>query len=833
MICNGADISQVDSGMILASYPVPPSLKFQGNPVSVREKTAAQTIRTTYCATKHDTLRIVCFQTNGEDSVRPEQYTSPSLKDQDSPVVHLDVFVNRGEKQIVAIQHNGAFTAFSADLQSKISQGRLVSSVAESFRLQTVKILTVSEAQRTVLKRRPDVVNSATATSICIVAVHVEPISSVKSVRYALWTVNVDSSGHSKTAQPVIDHQLTLDTEAQVDSGPKPQTYSFDSKTSSLFVHARREFKAYDLTRLVPVPTSTLSDLTSGYSALAVSSALAIYSVYEDLRLYELKFGAVHAEINIKPKTLKRKRANPEVQHGTLDFVTYFPNSSRLIARRQNQLLAIDISSRSSSRTLHKGSSLLQNIGRAADGRIATLQPILPKSTPNNAAVDSEIPWRPVQEKLDQLYQDGDYAAFEDTFSKHIWDCSQSLSTARITGELPCFGVPALEVKTNYLISKMFQLVKPADSNKSQSATDKAQMTVRIPSSKLLKWFAKLGMLSSRNIQQIMTTKAAGAIDASVVVDALNEADDTMVLLTICLENGFSPYVDDQAAIVQRLVQVALDMHVDATPILEQTRSPDVDTEIPEKQLQQLPQSATESSWLPKELQQALILAINNFGSSSRSNVSTNLKSKLSQTQVLALIQFLRQQLFQAGYTRSSTITPTIYPSSLSTIDLAAAIKVLSGCIDAIGPLGFSFAGVENEDFIGNIIPELVTEIANTKQSLDDVAEVQGTIRESLRYHQSITKHQNCGARVTHHPNGILTEHQQPGSIITIYAEPTNGDANMQNGACLPLSLKVDNVVDPLKVRKGGGQVMKRSVRQKMMLERRMVGEYAFERLVL
>jgi len=254
-----------------------------------------------------------------------------------------------------------------------------------------------------------------------------------------------------------------------------------------------------------------------------------------------------------------------------------------------------------------------------------------------------------------------------------------------------------------------------------------------------------------------------------------------------------------------------------------------------EVQIQSLSTPASDPISMPSHLQRALTLALDRFGASPPSTISANLQALFNQTEVLALIQVLRQQLFQGGHTRSFQSLPPAESSAnepASTVQLDAVVRVLSGCVDAIGPLGF-LGTVEHEDFIGNIVPDLATEITHTTQSLEDAAELQGILRETLRYEESIRKHQAVGTHVPSHPDGTKIS-QQPGTICTLYSETGQGQDSLQNGDALPLALKAVNIVSPIKVRKGGdGQTSRRSVREKSMLERRNKSQYSLERLVL
>lgn len=327
-------------------------------------------------------------------------------------------------------------------------------------------------------------------------------------------------------------------------------------------------------------------------------------------------------------------------------------------------------------------------------------------------------------------------------------------------------------------------------------------------------------------------SKTGESISIHDIVQALLEVDPSCELLAGCISNGFTPYVEEQVTVAKVLIQRALDT-------ASETTVTDTDSQVngttaamhPSDSSAnpiQMSSSASESHWLPVALQGALIASLDRLGTASASTISTNLKASFSQREVLALVQFLRQQLFQGGHTRSLQSIP-IDGEVPRTVRLDAAVKLLSSCVDAIGPLGF-FGGFDNEDFVGNIVPELLTEITNTKQGLEDTSELQGILREVLRYSTSMQRQRAAGARIPLPPTGDNSR-QRPGAIVALYTEVNEGEDSFQPGP-LPLSLKVENAVSPTKLMKDG-RVKKRSIWQKRMLERRNKGQYSFERLVL
>lgn len=625
----------------------------------------------------------------------------------------------------------------------------------------------------------------------------------------------------------------------------KHKSCHFSPSASNLYLRAGAAFLSYDLTHLVPSLSSVLhTGLSGSYEIMAISPAFAICSLEETFQLYDLKYSSIQVQMDPKRLHLKRKRnrMTSESQSGPIEFVTYFPQSARVVGRRRNQLWAVDISANTSNRVLKTGNQLVHSIGRGLSNQDTMTGPLNepPELTIGNFSmiVRSNADWQHVRRRLDQLAQAGDVAGFENDLVEDIrkgslWEYVSS----KTIDDLPSNRTAIPDSKINFLLSKIFQIsAHVPDNDPSASPT---RLKVQLPTFRLILWLSRLGVLSSRNVQRAVSNSPLGSGDSlpiHSVAQALIDVDHSRGLLVECLENGFSPYVEEQAAVVRLLIQQALVATSDIalSDTKDEVEPTNESSRLTELQVQKLSAPTSDPAWLPTQLQRALIAALDRFGTSASSTVSEILRSLFTQTEVLALIQFLRQQLFQGGHTRSFQNPPDSNSpgkASSNTVQLEAIVKILSSCIDAIGPLGF-FGALDNEDFIGNIVPDLVTEITHTKQSLEDVAELQGILRETLRYQESMQKHKDAGARIPHQALGRASE-PQPGTIVTLYSEAVEGGAGLQTGYGLPLGLRVENVVSPVKIRKGGGQKSKRSIRQMGMLERRQKGQYSFERLVL
>ena len=781
--------------------------------------------------------------------MRPFSSATPALRNQESLVSLLEVLPGSKEKHVLVVQQDGHLTIFSEDLKTTTFEVSLCSNHFRDMRVLAVQSLPPAEAHRTILKQRPDVAGEEPEASYLAIA-YGQPrqAGAINDLHYGVWKIDLTEKNPARDGRPFLplfEHELALG--ASKSNLLKERSCTFNPKASSLFVRLGQAFLSYDVTGLVPLLASTLhTTLTGRHEIMAISSAFAICSLHETLQLYDLKYHSIQAQKDTKQAKLKRKRASMPHEgdgSGTIQFVAYFSQSSRVVGRRRHQLLAIDISAGPSRRPLETGSSLLHNIGRGISSRQATVQDqkqLLLEC--NTFHTESKPPsdWDSMRNRLDQSVQAGDVAGFESLFMDSVRKTAMMPASFHQTvDDLPtdCMAVPVNMI--NYLLSTIFRAESSTDTHGSKQHTTEKQLKIQLPTTRLILWISRLGLLSSNRVRTAIASVACntdGPVGVQSVAEALLDTDPSCALLLDCLSNGFSPYVEEQAAVVQMLIRRARHLSsqqssaAQSRPLANGSTDVGLPPKPPETQLQTFAASSTEKPWLPALLQNALIAALDKFGTAASSSISHNLKALFSQDEVLALTQFLRQQLFQAGYTRPLQNQAADGELAYS-VKLDAAVKILSGCVDSIGPLGFC-GTFDNEDFIGTIIPELATEIRNTKQSLNDASELQGVLREALRYQESIQRHQAAGSRLPAHVVGD-TSPQRAGAIVTVYSEAVQGEENLLSRSALPLSLKVENVVSPVKIRKDGGQVKRRSVWQKRMLERRNRGQYSFERLVL
>jgi len=215
--------------------------------------------------------------------------------------------------------------------------------------------------------------------------------------------------------------------------------------------------------------------------------------------------------------------------------------------------------------------------------------------------------------------------------------------------------------------------------------------------------------------------------------------------------------------------------------------------------------------------------------------------SSFGQRQILALIQFLRQQLFLGGYSRLAEMRSYPSPPASNTgeegendpashqrISLQEIVTLLNGCIDALGPVGI-LGSAEEGAFIEKMVPELLSEVTSASQAVEDSTFLQGILRETLRYAESVERQPfEVRSKVENKDVSAM----RTGQIVTLYSEPDSADPGLFSRSALPLSLKAEEDIDKFKIRKGG-QSQRRSTREIGMLKDRLKSPYSFERLVL
>lgn len=739
-----------------------------------------------------------------------------------------------------------------------VGDGSLKSSL-DSFEILTARWTDLEEARKTILKSRQDIITQIGGGATIISAIYhatkqqESQTSPPNQLLYGIWSISPPSLGEPRLRiQQLLEHTIpgALLTISNDSHGGKH--VSFGPRNTTVFIKQSEGLLIYNLAGLVPQRIGFLKhNITGHHDIQPITSDYVLTSFSDSLRLVDITYQTVQAIVDLNQAKQKRKRfRSTESTIGPIEFIGYFPQFGRCLAKRRKHLLAIDIkfgSSTSSTEPQGKKSLLIHNIGQGrqlVDIPVdSTASKVRREKKINIGYIDDTLEksahWQQTRKRLDQRFEAGDIAGFESAIFEDI-----NNSTGEQTSLKP-EKTHYSDFKIDYLLSKLFQVGQIAKENDARILSIRLALPVR----KVLQWLSMTGALNTGRVQRALhncgSLGQAHQIGLDSIAQALIDYDSSLSFLTEDLERNTQPNVDEQVAIVKLLIRDAMNgnrpsetegpkllaenLHSVNAPAKESVNGFAVNSQS---------DSQAGADSLSPALAKALILAVNTLGSNSSNRISSCLRNQLSQTEVLALIQFLRQQLFQGGHTRSmQTISDSsnhIFDESAEPVvdglvNFDAIVRIMSSCVDLIGPLGL--VGLEDDEhFVESIVPELVSEISRALQFVEETTELQGILRETLRYHESLFRH--SGTKTSRPIGDVDNFGQQTGRIVNLYSESTeDGDVNV-TGA-LPLSLGADNVVSPLKVRKGGAQVTKRSNREILIMESRQKGSYSFDRLIL
>lgn len=762
---------------------MPPDSTFLCAPISERISQASTTFeRQTWCAVKRgNNTSISCYkqvkkdgQANSSTATLPLSSTSTVIKLEPVDVV---------DRLIAAVQEDGTLSIFASDTVKHLSTHRLITA-QEQFKILAVHGSSISTAQKTFLKSRSDIAAGLSANSIGIACVY-EDLQK-QELYFGVWVLSADKTAqNSEIVQCALSHRLG---HASIANGAKK--ISVEIKGTAIEIKSTSQITRYDLTTIIPQRLADVKlPLSDCVSDLELTNNLYLCANSSKLQLWNRDFGSVLASVDISGSSLKRKRD----QDGSrfISFIAYFSQMRRALACIGNQILAIDLHADDAS-SFKQSSLLIGNILRGAEkqSQAKTLHPDKRISI-GRFHTEELIPnWPIVSKELDSLAEKNDTKGFEEVFKKTF-----NLHRAK---DMNASKIP--DSKINYLLSKMFAVVA-VDGN-----TDQKRLKVMFLPRELMNWSISAGFVDNYRIDQALDDKVTARRPDAILL-ALADADASMQLVETYLRTA--PFLDPEV--------LRLCIHVLMRRVLEAE-----ETGLVEAQL-----SATNT---------CLLQALKRFALVGTSVVSKQLRD-FDRAIILPIIQVLRQQMFLGGYGRLARSYPSPAPSedgkpgsTNAHLDLASIVVLLNGCVDAIGPLGIFGTDDAYGSIMQRVVPELLSEVAAACQGVEDSTTLQGLVRETLRYSESIERQPFEVRR----KNQIIASGKGAvkGQIVTLYAEPEVDDGGIESGPALPLSLKAAEDLSGLKVRKGG-QTVRRSAREMGVLKDRLKSAYSFERLVL
>jgi hypothetical protein len=734
------------------------------------------------------------------------------LESSASPVAHLDIQKSDASTTIIVVQHDGTVTTLSDDLRTVVA-GEVKLQSSEPMEIMAASVVSAKHAQKTILSARSDLLSNLESDSAILVTLSESPDASTlsKNVTYCACTIDLGRKRQLQgklDVQQLFEHNLsrispTLDARDSVILAAK-----FSNRETTLDIRLSSGFLRFDLQTASPRPISNAKRILDDSSDTVPLSRSHVLAVYPDaLRLVDVNYSTRQSGVTMSAK----RRADGSVAARKVELICYSAGIGRVLARDHQRLLAVDVAVGGQSNNLKMPvSTLAQNIGRGssrADGVPNMLNTI---ETTVGGAPSVPLPsgW---ENNLQGLITDGNISDFENIVIRSF--NLETPSGINTSASLPHEVV-------HFVLDRMFEYQPP------EVAGDLPSLSLRFIPQRLLPILCALGLLRHRTLELCLRDQHRSSVQwlpYTEVAEVLLEADPSLSLLEVYARHLDTPDAPERVYILRYLLRRVLDESVDVEQTGLLTAATAEDMEFEQQQLDGVRSNKTPAL---EALERAVIATIERFGSLRQSMISEKLRDAFTKTDIFSLVQLLRQQLFKAGYTGFTAPDSAASPELLF-VSLPAAVKILSGCIDACGPL--DLIGGDEEDDLESIIPDLLSEMTLATQYIEESADLQGILRETLRYAES-------QETATSERKAITDKSDDPrrrGEIVTLYAQRTEDEDINGMPSALPLSLRVEDAIAPTRKRKGGGQVRERSQREILMLQHRQKGPYSFERLVL
>lgn len=760
---------------------------------------------------KNGQLHAQCYtEIKNKDNVQHTTSGSP-LTHQRSAVLCLQPVFDGAH--VAAIHEDGTLSVRPWDCAAEVAQTALREANC-NIKIHTVEHMSAVAAKGSVFKSRSDLTLVLTDDNIVTPIVY-EYIGSSRTsdtdFHYAVWCWSLRP--HLKPVQ-LLKHDLGV--------MPSPRNFEvrFNSASKAYMLDLVNESweMAFDLTKIVPnmVKKVRKTPLTSS-TYVDVSDDIRLYASQDDIQLHNRSFSSLLSiREHEKQGDSKRKR------HTVLKLLAYFPHLKRALGHTKTHLVAIDLlPAQGSDLTFKQSSLLIGNISRGSSARPVLGSDNVAISVGETVKKTNPSGWGNVSADLRALIERHDINGFEDAFLT---------SVEHELGRNTMLSVPA-----EFVLSIMFGVSTASSSGLNVSPA----LELKVFAPRLLKWCIQHDFLTDQVVHRALASQQhrTSWLPLGCVVGSLFEHDTNLDVLEHYVL--YSPYIEPKvlAILIKKFISIILASAVSRPLATEDARMIDVDDRAVAL--------ITAQPSLRIKAQSCLLHSLHLLSLAGAATITRQFRDILSQNDTLALIQLLRQQLFQGGFTRrpDSSLYPTppastngevndSHPNMTAQLSLPSISVLLNGCIDTLGPLGIldSNTDATQTQFLERLVPELLSEIQSAAEAIEESADLQGLLRETLRYVQSVQKQEQNTLR--DHSTLHTTQDVKSGRIRVVYTEPEADEEMDVNQAALPISLRAREEMDRYKVRKGGGQASRRSKREAGTLMDRTRSAYSFERLV-
>jgi hypothetical protein len=651
--------------------------------------------------------------------------------------------------------------------------------------------------------------------------------------------------------------------------------YDLQITQGRLLEHEGDALVSYDLNTPVPIKSGSIPFALQPFKAFAsLDSSLVFTDTEKQSAIYDLKYWSLYASANRSECAPSKKRKLDAFGGKTSCSrpIVYLKNSANLIALKGNDIVSFQLHDILPVSVKISGNSrLIDAVGRGVQSKL----PVYNTRISNEQFLSSYVvedfgysleSWRERMEKLETCRKTNDIIGYERIFAEWIglerdtseydaWLAQQQLVDATPEDEhkkgapIPKWKFPEYldisnrlqnQPKAIYALSSIFIISDENERYKSSESSPKS-LSIRFLPPNVFQYILRLGILSIKTLRQAFKWQGVNGLaeinlNEENLIRAITNNDPSMRLLFYVLNSPIYLGLPELTETVKVLVG-SLDStssHNIVSGFLSNEDLPDA----PEEEASELQDQFDAANKAIERVfdtleygglirSQALRLALTRLHAYPAALITQAFHSKLSQHELIFLLQLLRIELANGGWlTRYFDQNELTYVADTdddpSDRGIIIITSLLSCVLDAIGIGGWLNAAAHSpsssDENPSGLLHLLREEVSAALECLHEATYMEGLLTDYLRYSQR-------AAGRHYKPNAYkLMQKQKP---ITV-----EEDMVAMEKRILPLGLQVEQGVNTWKVEFDGKKVRK-SAREIGMDISKKVPRYGMERIMI
>lgn len=777
------------------------------------------------------------------------------LTNSSSPIVHLEAFTIGGSDQgdisgvqLLAVHENGDGAWYNGSLNKELYSFR--TSLPDDEKVLFAKVTNTAKLKKGLLKHRADVlasigaIESETQNNVLILLKRNNGASRKrKDAALALYIYKLSipaadpdaSLGRSKRN---LDALASLDIPEQSHHQESESSFTLHIASGILYQQTPKLLTLYDLTGFLPRIAHNLTLSKKDISScLRLSPFTLAVSGHSSFSLVRLPHCTLQAEHDLK--------SSPPSEQEPLRLLSYIASLNVIVAIKDRSLITIrqpDLNMKSGAFGKRKREGTLMDAIGQGTCAVAQVQASNGKSGRSMRqlgtllAISGDQSWETIKLKLDALFLEEGVETFCDSTMGHNAD--QSLRGQNGDDQS----------KMIYLCSKLFTVNRHNVAAKSELGLELTRLDHRELEA-IFNWLLHRKLFTTDRLENSLKIsgllRPSESLESGAIIKALIDKVSSFKLLTSLIASDI-PLTPQELATALAAVTLYWDSSAgpseDQKLLTDTGQHPDAmqthTNDIHPGSLENGPSLASAAGHSTHRL---LYLILSRFYHLPQTSIKSVLRTHLTKTQLLHLIDILRIEIAQSGWLSPYDDDLTPSPAFSTPNDqLAHITHLLNSAIDAIGAGGWMLGSVSGS---GSGSQEQMTETADTISYMKaEISAALEGIEEAVYLKGMLAEVLLCGKEAlssSSSPSKIARGGATTAAAATLPSRNKNVPPQTMalptvesSSNALPLGLKLDQKVSLTKVG-AGGELIGRSKRDIGRLKSKMVGKYSFERIVL